>query len=68
MPGDVNGDNVANCADLAMANAAVGTHAGQAGFLPSADLDNNGVIDIIDVKLVRAAVARTPGFGIFSCS
>jgi hypothetical protein len=67
VPGDVNGDNVANCADLAMANSAVGTRTGQAGFLPSADLDNNGVIDLIDVKLVRAAVARTPGFGIFSC-
>ena len=67
VPGDVNGDNVANCADLAMANSAVGTSTGQAGFLPSADLDNNGVIDLIDVKLVRAAVARTPGFGIFSC-
>ena len=67
VPGDVNGDNAANCADLAMANSAVGTRTGQAGFLPSADLDNNGVIDLIDVKLVRAAVARTPGFGINSC-
>ena len=67
VPGDVNGDNAANCADLAMANSAVGTRTGQAGFLPSADLDNNGVIDLIDVKLVRAAVARTPGLGIFSC-
>ena len=67
VPGDVNGDNVANCADLAMANSAVGTRTGEAGFLPSADLNNNGVIDLIDVKLVRVAVARTPGFGIFSC-
>jgi hypothetical protein len=68
VPGDVNGDNAVDCADLAMANSAVGTRTGQAGFLPSADLDNNGVIDFIDVKLVRAAVARTPGFSIYSCS
>jgi len=67
VPGDVNGDNVADCADVAMANSAVGTRTGQAGFLPSADLDNNGVIDFIDVKLVRVAVARTPGYGIYSC-
>ena len=67
VPGDVNGDNAANCADVAMAKAAVGTSTGQAGFLPAADLDNNGVIDAIDVKLVRVAVARTPGFTPFSC-
>jgi hypothetical protein len=67
VPGDLNGDNLANCADLAMVNAAVGTRTGQAGFLPAADLDNNGVIDLIDVKLVRAAVARTPGLSISSC-
>ena len=67
VPGDVNGDNAANCTDVAMANSAVGTRTGQAGFLPSADLNNNGVIDLIDVKLVRAAVARTPGFGVSSC-
>jgi len=65
--GDVNGDESANCADLAMASSAIGTRTGQAGFLPAADTDGNGVIDAVDVKLVRVAVARTPGFGIYTC-
>jgi len=65
--GDVNGDNAVNCADLSLATAAIGKSTGQPGFLPAADIDGNGVIDQVDIKLTRVAVARTPGLGIFSC-
>ncbi len=47
--GDVNGDGVVNCLDLRAASPAVGRTVGQAGYLPSADLDGNGVIDIRDI-------------------
>ena len=65
--GDVNGDNSVNCADLSLAGSAIGTRNGETGFLPAADLDGNGVIDQVDIKLIRVAVARTPGFGVFTC-
>ena len=47
--GDVNGDGIVNCQDLSAATLAVGTRTGQPGFLPTADLDHNGVIDIRDI-------------------
>jgi beta-glucosidase len=52
--GDVNGDGVVTCADLTGVELAIGTRSGQAGFLPTADIDGNGVIDIRDI----AAIAR----------
>jgi hypothetical protein len=52
--GDVNNDGVVNCTDLTIASSIVGKRTGQPGFLPTADLDHNGVIDIRDI----AAIAR----------
>jgi Dockerin type I domain len=52
--GDVNGDGSVTCADLTAVSAAVGKRTGQAGYLPSADMDQNGVIDIRDI----AAISR----------
>jgi pectin methylesterase-like acyl-CoA thioesterase len=52
--GDMNGDAVVNCADLSAAASAVGRQSGQTGFLSTADLDLNGVIDIRDI----AAISR----------
>jgi beta-glucosidase len=52
--GDVNGDGKVTCADLSAVELAIGTSNGQPGFLPTADIDGNGVIDIRDV----AAIAR----------
>jgi beta-glucosidase len=52
--GDVNGDSIINCADLTAATLAIGTHSGQPGFIPTADIDHNGVIDVRDV----AAIAK----------
>jgi polygalacturonase len=52
--GDVDGDGAVTCSDLTAASAAVGKRVGQAGYMPSADMDQNGVIDIRDI----AAISR----------
>jgi hypothetical protein len=54
VPGDVNGDALVSCTDLSAATASVGKRTGQPGFVPTADLDQNGVIDIRDI----AAISR----------
>ena len=54
LAGDLNGDNLVNCADLALIKASFGKHAGDVGFDPRADTNHDGVIDIRDL----AAEAR----------
>jgi GH35 family endo-1,4-beta-xylanase len=54
VPGDVNGDAAVSCADLSAATSGIGKRVGQPGFLPTADLDQNGLIDIRDI----AAISR----------
>lgn len=51
---DVNGDDVVDCLDLRAATPAVGRRSGQPGFLPAADIDGNGMIDVRDI----AAISR----------
>ena len=50
--GDVSGDNVVMCADLSVASASVGKRAGQPGFLPAADIDQNGIVDVRDISAI----------------
>jgi hypothetical protein len=50
--GDVTGDLAVMCADLSAATASVGKRAGQPGFLPAADVDQNGVVDIRDISAI----------------
>lgn len=50
--GDVDGDNSVTCADLSAASAAVGKRVGQAGYVPAADMDQNGVVDIRDISAI----------------
>jgi hypothetical protein len=52
--GDANDDGVVDCRDLTAARSAIGKTTGQTGFLPAADIDGNGVIDVRDI----AAIAR----------
>jgi trimeric autotransporter adhesin len=54
--GDVNGDGVVNCADLAIVKAAFGTKTGQAGFDPRADVNNDGVVNVLDLAIVARQV------------
>jgi len=55
-PGDVNGDGATTCADLGLAKGAVGARSGDARFLPRADMDDNGVIDIRDIAAIAALI------------
>lgn len=57
IPGDASGDGVVSCQDLTAARAAIGKHAGQAGYLPSADVDQNGVVDIRDIAAISQMLA-----------
>ena len=57
LPGDVNGDGVVNCTDLAFVQAALGTAIGQPGFNPRADVNNDGVIDILDLAFVAQHIS-----------
>jgi len=52
MPGDVNGDGLINCADIALVKAAFGTHTGQPGFNPRADVNGDGVVNVRDLAIV----------------
>ena len=57
MIGDLNGDGLVNCADLAIVKAAMGKRTGQAGFDARADLNHDGVIDIRDLSMVAQRIA-----------
>ena len=50
--GDVNEDAAINCVDVLAASSIIGRRTGQPGFLPTADIDGNGVIDIRDVSAI----------------
>lgn len=50
--GDVDGDDVVMCADVRAATASVGKRAGQPGFVPAADVDQNGIVDIRDISAI----------------
>src|SRR4051794_14277835 len=50
--GDVNGDRTVNCADLTAVQSAIGRRTGQPGFVPAADVDGNGVIDVRDIATI----------------
>jgi hypothetical protein len=52
VPGDVNGDAQLTCADLSAATASVGKRTGQAGFLRTADMDQNGMVDVRDISAI----------------
>lgn len=52
LTGDANGDGAVNCLDIAVVRAAFGTSAGQPGFNPAADFNNDGVINIRDLSYV----------------
>ena len=53
LPGDANGDGVVNQADLALTRSAFGTHIGQPGYNPSADVNRDGRIGKIDIAYVE---------------
>jgi hypothetical protein len=52
IPGDVNGDGVPNCADLAIVKASFGKKTGQAGFDSRADVNGDGIVNVLDLSFV----------------
>lgn len=56
VPGDVNGDGVVNCLDLALIKASFGTKVGQPGFNPAADVNHDGVVNILDLSFVAKQI------------
>jgi hypothetical protein len=54
--GDVNGDGVVNCTDLALVKASYGKRAGQAGFDARADVNGDGIVNVVDVAMVSRAL------------
>jgi len=52
LPGDVDGDGQLTCSDVSAVTASIGKRAGEPGFLPNADLDQNGVVDMRDIVAI----------------
>lgn len=50
--GDLNGDGVVNCTDIAIVKAAFGKKVGQEGYDPRADINADGAVDIRDLAFV----------------
>jgi hypothetical protein len=58
IPGDLNGDGVADCADRALIMTALGSKAGQPRFDIRADVNGDGVVDRADLRAWRKLVRR----------
>jgi hypothetical protein len=52
LPGDVNGDGAVTCADVSIVKAAFGSRVGQPGYVAMADVNSDGVINIVDLAYV----------------
>jgi hypothetical protein len=48
----VNGDGWINCQDVAIVKASFGTKNGQPGFDPRADVNHDGVVNVLDLAIV----------------
>jgi len=48
----LNGDGVVNCADMAIVKNSFGKKTGQLGFDPRADVNHDGVVNILDLSTV----------------
>lgn len=51
-PGDVNGDGVVNCSDVAIIKAAFGKKIGHPGYDVRADVNSDGFVDVRDLAFV----------------
>jgi hypothetical protein len=52
LSGDVNGDGVVDCKDVAIILASYGKMKGQSGFDPRADINGDGVVNRLDLSIV----------------
>lgn len=51
IPGDVDGDGFINCADIDLIKASFGEHTGETGFNPAADLNHDGIVNVLDLAI-----------------
>lgn len=51
-PGDVNGDETVDCADLLLVKTSFGKRAGEVGFDFRADVNNDDIVDVRDLAFV----------------
>jgi hypothetical protein len=56
LPGDLNSDGSVGCDDLAIVKASFGKTKGQAGFDPRADVNGDGIVNVIDLSTVARQV------------
>ena len=54
--GDVDGDGVVNCTDVAIVKASYGKRAGQAGYDARADVNGDKIVNIVDLSTVTRAL------------
>jgi hypothetical protein len=54
VPGDVNGDSVVNCSDIAIVKASFGKTSTQVGFDLRADINPDGVVNVRDLSYISA--------------
>src|SRR5262249_50205746 len=52
IPGDLNGNGVVDCLDIAIVRASFGRRSGQPGFASRADTNGDGVVDVRDLAFV----------------
>lgn len=52
IPGDLDGDGVVSCSDLAIIKASFGKRTGQTGFDARADVNQDGVVNVYDLGFV----------------
>ena len=52
MPGDINGDGHVNSTDLSLLTQAYGSAPGDPNWNPQADLDQNGLVDAEDMRIL----------------
>ena len=57
-PGDLNGDNVVNCADILIIRNSWGKRSTEQGFDPRADYNRDNVVNIFDLAAVSKYLAR----------
>jgi len=57
--GDVNKDAVVNIKDLALFGKAFGSYPGHPRWNPAADIDGNGIINIVDGTIIAKNFGKT---------
>jgi len=60
MPGDVNGDGVVDGYDIQMIAKAWESEVGELGYKPEADIDEDGIVNEADLRLLNTQYGKTP--------